>query len=143
MKTRLVFNSIIPFKGFKAITIIPWIFVRNDASKWTLTDERHEKIHGMQQIETHIVALILAVLLAAVGLFSWWCVLASPLVYLALYGLEYIVRWICYGFDTREAYRNISFEQEAYLNENDLTYIKNRHLFASWKYLFKKTYHRK
>lgn len=143
MKTRLVFNSIIPFKGFKAITIIPWIFVRNDASKWTLTDERHEKIHGMQQIETHIVALILAVLLVAVGLFSWWWVLVSPLVYFALYGLEYIIRWICYGFDTREAYRNISFEQEAYMNENDLTYIKNRHLFASWKYLFRKTYHRK
>ena len=143
MKARLVFNKIIPFNGFKAITIWPWVFVRSDASKFTDKDERHEKIHGMQQIETHIVALILAVLLAAVGLFSWLWLLISPLVYFSLYGLEYIVRWICYRYDTRVAYRNISFEQEAYLNENDLAYIKNRHLFASWKYLFRKTYHRK
>jgi hypothetical protein len=143
MKIKLIFNNIIPFKGYLAMCVFPFIFVRKDARNLTVKDINHEKIHGMQQIETHIVALILAVLLAAVGLFSWWWVLVSPLVYFALYGLEYIVRWICYGFDTREAYRNISFEQEAYLNESDLTYIKNRHLFASWKYLFRKTYHRK
>lgn len=140
---KIIYNKIIPFKGYLAMCVFPFIFVRKDARNLTVNDINHEKIHGMQQIETHIVALILAVLLAAVGLFSWWWVLVSPLVYFALYGLEYIVRWICYGFDTREAYRNISFEQEAYMNEKDLTYIKNRHLFASWKYLFKKTYHRK
>ena len=143
MKTRLIFNNIIPFKGFKAITILPWIFVRKDASKWTLTDERHEKIHLQQQLETLLASLAITVLLSVTVVISPWWILVSPLVYFALYGLEYIVRWICYGFDTREAYRNISFEQEAYLNENDLTYIKNRHLFASWKYLFRKTYHRK
>ena len=136
--SRIIYNNIIPFKGYLAMCVFPFIFVRKDARNLTVNDINHEKIHGMQQIETHIVALILAVLLADVGLFSWWWVLVSPLVYFALYGLEYIVRWICYGFDTREAYRNISFEQEAYLNENDLTYIKNRHLFASWKYLFRK-----
>lgn len=140
---KIIYNKIIPFKGYLAMCVFPFIFVRKDARNLTVKDINHEKIHGMQQIETHIVALILAVLLAAVGLFSWWWVLVSPLVYFALYCLEYIARWICYGFDTREAYRNISFEQEAYLNENDLTYIKNRHLFASWKYLFRKTYHRK
>lgn len=138
MKAKIIYNNIIPFKGYLAMCVFPFIFVRKDARNLTVKDINHEKIHGVQQIETHIVALILAVLLAAVGLFSWWWVLVSPLVYFALYGLEYIVRWICYGFDTREAYRNISFEQEAYLNENDLTYIKNRHLFASWKYLFRK-----
>lgn len=140
---KIVYNYIIPFKGYLAMCVFPFIFVRKDARNLTVKDINHEKIHGMQQIETHILALILAVLLAAVGLFSWWWVLVSPLVYFALYGLEYIVRWIGCGFYTREAYRNISFEQEAYLNENDLTYIKNRHLFASWKYLFRKTYHRK
>lgn len=140
---KIVYNYIIPFKGYLAMCVFPFIFVRKDVRNLTVNDINHEKIHGMQQIETHILALILAVLLAAVGLFSWWWVLVSPLVYFALYGLEYIIRWICYGFETRDAYRNISFEQEAYLNENDLTYIKNRHLFASWKYIFKKTYHRK
>ncbi len=137
--SKIIYNDYIPLSGFKAMTLWPCVFVRNECKeRFTAIDSNHEKIHGMQQIETHIVALILAVLLAAVGLFSWWWVLVSPLVYFALYGLEYIVRWVCYGFDTREAYRNISFEQEAYLNENDLTYIKNRHLFASRKYLFQK-----
>lgn len=144
MEEITVKNSLIPFKGFMAITIWPFIFVKKKEWNWyDATARRHEGVHFYQQIETHIVALILAVLLAVVGLFSWWWVLVSPLVYFALYGLEYIARWICYGFDTREAYRNISFEQEAFVNENDLTYIKNRHLFASWAYLFRKTYHRK
>ena len=74
--------------------VFPFIFVRKDVRNLTVNDINHEKIHGMQQIETHIVALILAVPLATVGLFSWWWVLVSPLAYFSLYGLEYIVRWI-------------------------------------------------
>jgi len=141
MKAITVKNSLIPFKGFMAITIWPFIFVKKKEWNWyDATARRHEGIHFRQQIETHIVALILAVLLAAVGLFSWWWVLVSPLVYFALYGLEYIVRWICYGFDTREAYRNISFEQEAFLNENDLSYPYERKLYSFVRYLFKKSY---
>lgn len=66
---KIVYNYIIPFKGYLAMCVFPFIFVRKDARNLTVKDINHEKIHGMQQIETHIVALILAVLLAAVGLF--------------------------------------------------------------------------
>ena len=137
-----IYNNLIPFKGYKAMCVYPFLFVRKTANI-TDTDINHEKIHGEQQKEVLVVFALLLVLAVVLGLLPWWLILVSPLVYFAMYGLEYVVRWICYGFDTCEAYRNISFEQEAYLNENDLTYIKNRHLFAWRKYLFRKTYHRK
>lgn len=35
----------------------------------------------------------------------------------------------------RKGYHNVSFEREAYANDNDLTYIKNRPIFAFRKYL--------
>jgi hypothetical protein len=144
MEAITVKNSLIPFKGFMAITIWPFIFVKKKEWNWyDATAKRHEGIHFCQQMETHVISICLIFLSVILGLLPWRLILVSPLVYFSLYGLEYIVRWICYGFDTREAYRNISFEQEAFLNENDLTYIKNRHLFASWKYLFRKTYDRK
>ena len=34
---------------------------------------------------------------------------------------------------SHKAYRNISFEKEAYNNEKDLNYIKNRKIFAQWR----------
>jgi len=35
----------------------------------------------------------------------------------------------------RKGYMNVSFEKEAYGNENDLNYLKNRSIFAFRKYL--------
>ena len=142
MKVITIKNDIIPFDGYMAITIWPFIFVKRKAwGRFNEKEKRHELIHCHQQIETHVVSLMLLVLLASFGLFSWWWVLTFPLVYFAFYGLEYLVRLVIYGFNGREAYRNISFEQEAYLNESDMTYLINRKLFASWRYLFRKTYH--
>ena len=64
MKVRLIFNNTIPFNGFKAITIWPWVFVRKDASKWTLTDERHETTHLCQQKEVMAISAIILSLLS-------------------------------------------------------------------------------
>lgn len=140
MKARLIFNNIIPFKGFKAITILPWIFVRKDASKWTLTDERHEKIHLQQQLETLLASLVITVLLSVTGVISHWWVLVSPLVYFVLYGLDWLVRWLACGFDGHTAYRNIAAEQEAYVMQTNVDYLKIRKTFAHFGYIFRKTY---
>lgn len=140
MKTRLVFNKIIPFEGYDAITIFPWIFVRKDVSKWTLTDERHEKIHLQQQLETLLASLAITAILSVTGIISPWWILVSPLVYYAFYGLDFLVRWFMYGFSHKEAYRNIAAEQEAYIMQSNPDYLKDRKLFAHFKYLFKKTY---
>ena len=113
---KIVYNYIIPFKGFLAMCIFPFIFVRKDARNLTVKDINHEKIHGRQQIE------------------MLW------LLFFVWYGIEYMVRWICYGFDGRLAYRNIGFEQEAYLNEDNEFYITKRKLYSWIKYLPRKSF---
>ena len=113
---KLVYNNIIPFNGYLAMCIFPFIFVRKDARALKTTDINHETIHGKQQIE-----------LLWVLFFVW-------------YGIEWFIRLVAYGFDCHLAYKNISFEQEAYLHEDDLIYLNNRKLFASWKYLFKTSF---
>ena len=113
---KLVYNNIIPFKGYLAMCIFPFIFVRKDARAIKTTDINHETMHGKQQIEMLWV------------LFFVW------------YGIEWFVRLVAYSFDFHLAYKNISFEQEAYLNENDLSYPYERKLYSWVRYLFKKSY---
>lgn len=115
---KIVINKIIPFKGFKCMALWPFIFLRKEkVARFTTTDATHEKIHGRQQLE-----MLLA-------LFFVW------------YAVEWLIRLVLY-WDSKEAYRNISFEQEAYEFEGDVEYIKKRTLFYWLKYLFKKTYHK-
>ena len=51
-----------------------------------------------------------------------------------IYGLEWLVRFVQYR-SWGTAYRNISFEREAYTNGNNLSYLPRRHPFAWRKYL--------
>nr|WP_082118652.1 hypothetical protein [Tenacibaculum mesophilum] len=100
---KLVSSWLVP-KGYAAITIYPFIFFRDKAS---ITSRliNHEKIHLRQQIELLLV------------FFYLW------------YGIEYL----CYYYKFRNwktAYRSICFEREAYNNENDMSYLKRRKLFA-------------
>lgn len=91
-------NKLIPFKGCKAITIWPFIFVREKCS-FDEVDLNHENIHGKQQLELLII----------------------------FFYLIYLVELIIKG------YRNISFEKEAYNNEDNLNYLKTRKHFAMWR----------
>lgn len=52
----IIKNKFIPFKGYKAITIWPFIFVKSDLSN---VDLNHEKIHGKQQLELLILPFYL------------------------------------------------------------------------------------
>ena len=70
--------------------------------------ERHEKIHLKQQVEMLLI------------FFYLW------------YLLEGGIRWIIYR-DFKKAYRNISFEKEAYNHEADAAY--KRKPFAWIRYL--------
>ena len=132
MKTKVIFNDTIPFKGFIAMCLWPFIFVRNNAaSHYNTVANNHEHIHAEQQKEMLLVGIVLAAIgyvfvelwaLLFVPLFFWW------------YGIEYLYR-LCQYRDTKKAYRNISTEREAYTNEKDLTYLTNRRRFAWIKYL--------
>ncbi len=102
----IVSRYLIP-KGFRGITLFPFILVSDTELKQDAVMVNHEKIHIRQQLE-----------LLVLPFFIW-------------YGVEFLVKWIS-SKDKNEAYRNISFEREAYKNEKDLNYLKQR---SFWKFL--------
>ncbi len=97
-------------KNFRGLAIYPFIFLRNKALKENLKVINHEKIHLRQQVE-----------LLWVFFFLW-------------YGIEFLIRWIQFK-NPLVAYFNISFEKEAYANEIDMEYLKNRKFWSFAKYL--------
>lgn len=133
METKLVFNDIIPFKGFMAMCLWPFIFVRNGAaSHYNTVANTHEHIHAEQQKEMLAVGAVLAVASFLIGC-GWWSLLALPL-FFWWYVIEWLFRLAQYG-NTHKAYRNISFEREAFTNEKDVTYLATRRRFAWILYL--------
>lgn len=138
---KVIYNNIIPLKGFQAITILPFIFARKSA-KW-LKDYalNHESIHLRQQLEVLILSAFIIALLICLFDLSWWWMLVSLLVYYAWYGTEWLVRLAIYK-DKNKAYCNIAVEQEAYNNQYDFTYLDNRKAFAWVRFIGKTTYKR-
>lgn len=109
---KVIYNNIIPFPGYKAINLFGILFVRKGC-KVNEIDLNHEKMHSVQIFELLVV------------FFYLW------------YVIEWIVRLFQYGSD---AYRNISFEREAYDNEGDLAYLYHRKPYSFIKYLKAKTH---
>lgn len=103
---KIIYNNIIPFPGYKAINLFGILFVRNGCSM-NKYDINHEAIHTEQMKE---------------------------MLYIFFY-IWYIIEWTIRLFKKGNAYRNISFEQEAYSNQNDLNYLKNRKHYGWFKYL--------
>ena len=96
----IITKYLIP-KGYRGLAMFPFVFVKYRVDKENLVFVNHEKIHLRQQLE-----------LLVIPFFIW-------------YFLEYLVRLVQYK-NTDLAYRNISFEREAYANELNLNYLKNR-----------------
>ncbi|AOW20393.1 hypothetical protein [Urechidicola croceus] len=105
----IISKHIIPDK-FVGLTIFPFIFLKNKDLKGNRTLVNHEKIHLKQQLE-----------LLWVPFFLW-------------YSVEFLIKLIIYK-NWHEAYRNISFEKEAYQNESNFNYLNQRKLFAFLKLL--------
>ncbi len=105
----VIFKYIIP-KKYSGLTIYPFIFLKNKKSLEDAWFLNHEKIHLKQQAE-----------LLWIFFFAW-------------YFIEYVVRILQYK-NHDAAYKNISFEKEAYKNEQDLNYLEFRKTFAILKYL--------
>ncbi len=102
---RIVYNNIIPFKGFLAINLFGVIFVRGTESDINQTVLNHEAIHTAQMKELWYIPFYI------------------------LYLLEWLMRLSKKG----NAYKNITFEKEAYNNEKDMYYLSKRKRFAMWK----------
>ena len=103
---KIIRNNIIPFPGYKAMNLFGVLFVRGNA-RIDNTTLNHEKIHTAQ---------------------------IKEMLYVFFY-LWYIIEWLIRLFMKGDAYRNISFEKEAYNNENDLNYLHSRKRFGFAKYI--------
>lgn len=91
------------------ITLFPFILIQNPKDLDNKTLINHEKIHLRQQVEL----LIIFFYILYVGEFLlWYLILKNPY----------------------KAYRSISFEQEAYDNEENLNYLRKRKLWSFRKY---------
>jgi len=105
----IVTKYLIP-KGFRGLTIFPFVFIKYGFDSKNKVLLNHEKIHLRQQLE-----------LLVLPFFLW-------------YFVEYAVRLLQYK-NANLAYRNISFEREAYANENHLHYLETRTFFSFLKFL--------
>lgn len=56
----------------------------------------------------------------------------KELAYIFFY-IIYVLEWLVRLFKPGNAYRNISFKQEAYKNESNLEYLDNRKFWAMWR----------
>ena len=138
MKLKKVLNNIIPFEGYIAMTFWPWVFVRNDMKdKFDDTAERHETTHGLQQIETFFLGVVLTGILLIWGC-GWWSLFALALYY-EWYLLEWVIKSILAFFANKDGYYSISFEQEAFEHEKEFFYNDVRKHFEWFNYIFKLT----
>lgn len=134
-------NPIIPTKGYAAMLTLFILWIRNDLNYDFESDKRkmnHEKIHCYQQIEIWILAILLAVSLCFFANLSWWWMLATPIIPLAIYVVCWIIELILPPMNS--AYGNICFESEAIYNEHKLSYGRKRIPFSWLKYIPNKKY---
>ena len=100
---KVIYNPILPFPGFTAMTLCGLILARRECKPLHAVTLRHEAIHTAQMRETLYVGFYL------------------------LYLLEWIIKLFIYG---KEAYRNISFEREAYQYSAYENYLEERRAYA-------------
>ena len=107
----MVFISkyLVPY-GYLGMTIFPFVFLKFSRLKKDVVLINHEKIHLRQQLELLVVP------------------------FFVIYIFEFLVRLIKYK-SWNLAYRNVSFEREAYVKESQLEYLKNRQFWSFLKYL--------
>lgn len=98
---KVIRNKLLPLKGFAAMNLFGILFVRKDSK---ITDRllNHEAIHTAQMKELGYIP------------------------FYVLYLIEWFIKLIINKLDNNKAYKSISFEREAYDNQNNLEYLKNR-----------------
>jgi hypothetical protein len=104
----VVFKFLIT-RGFQGWVLFPFIILKERKLMSNPVFMNHERIHLRQQLE-----------LLVLPFFIW-------------YGIEYLIRFIQHR-NRYQAYLNISFEREAYKNENALDYLVQRRFFSFIKY---------
>lgn len=107
---KIIYSNYLPFNRFKAINLFGIVFARRQYFPLDKRAINHEYIHTRQMFELFIV-----------GFYIW-------------YILEWLYKLIIYK-DRLMVYKKISFEKEAYINDINLDYLRERKLFSFIKYL--------
>lgn len=110
---KIVRSKYFPLGNFAAMNVLGiWLFVK---PKVRINDRmmNHELIHSAQYKELWYIG------------------------FLILYGLEYLIKLLIY-FNFHKSYRNISFEREAYTNQDNMHYLKDRKSHSWINYVIKK-----
>lgn len=96
--------------GYFGISLFPFVFIKHEGLKADPQFLNHERIHLRQQLE-----------LLVLPFFIW-------------YAMEFVIRYIKFR-NWYLAYRNISFEREAYAQEDSLDYLNRRTFWNFIRYL--------
>ena len=113
LKPDTLMIVVFTFLHVRGIALFPFIFIQSEKDRNNRVLLNHEKIHHRQQVEMLLVFFYLA--------------------YLSEYAV-YRLR----GMAHFEAYMNLSFEKEAYTNDEDLRYLKKRK-FGLFSGIFEKS----
>lgn len=105
----LISKYLIP-KGYVGLALYPFVFLKSKELRLNKVLVNHENIHLRQQIELLVIPFYL------------------------VYGFEFLIRLLQYR-NWQQAYRNISFEREAYVNEKNLDYLQSRFFWGFFKYM--------
>ncbi len=105
----ILINRLFFYKDYVGLTIWPFIILREGYLRSDDALINHERIHLRQQVELLLVPFYIC------------------------YMTEWLLRSLWYR-DRYKAYRNLSFEREAYFNEGNSEYLQQRKPFSFIKY---------
>ncbi len=111
VQMKIIYNRFLPLGSFWAINLFGVVFARKGYGRLGRVDVNHEYIHTLQQREMLFVPFYL------------W------------YVMEWGIKMVKYR-NLHKAYRNISFEREAYACQHDLRYRYRRKPYAWMSYLW-------
>jgi len=100
--------NLLPKQAYSAMAFWPFIFLKSKDLNKDLILLNHEKIHLAQQTELLVLPFYM------------------------IYLIEYLYQRLMKS-NHHDAYKKISFEQEAYFFEKDLNYLKKRKLCAQFR----------
>lgn len=116
------------------ITVGPFVLSRRKEDKITQSLRNHEYTHVRQWVEmSQVSVLVIFSCILLTGSSGWWALLSLVTFYI-WYVIEFLFRYVRLK-DAGKAYRAVSFEQEAYSNEDDPDYLDDGCCFGWIKYL--------
>lgn len=109
-KINIIVNKIIPFGKYTTINIFGLLFTKIPKGILRTDSVNHELIHTAQMKEMGFI------------FFYLW------------YGIEYLIIRLFHK-KQGDAYKDVSFEEEAYANEKDFNYLNTRKHYSWFKYI--------